>query len=423
MSILNKLKDKNEKRGISISDPNVGASIFGISSTGTTVNAQTAMMHTTVYACVNVKAQGLSSVPFTLYEETANGREKAKKHPLFNILGKQVNPLMTSVTWRKMITQDIELRGTHFSQIVRDRGGRIVALYPLCYDNMDVSLTVNEQNIPTLQYMYTQTEGGQKTFRQDQILRIIGLPSSNGILGVTPIGQNASSIGLGMSAEEFGNKFYTHGANGSGILSTEQTFKTPEAQERLAKQFGDKYTGMDNSKKPIVLENGMKWQPITISNNDSQFLETRQYQKSDIASIFRVSPHLINDLTNATFSNITELSIEHVKYCLMPVGIEIESAVYYQLLTPKEQESMFVEFNFNGLMRGDFKTRTDAYKNAINGGWMKPNEARRLENMDTDDEVGNKLLIQNSYASLKEVENKSLDTNTPDEGDNNATED
>lgn len=412
-----------QKRDISIGDPNVGVDIFGISANGVTVNAQTAMMHTTVYACVNVKAQGLSSVPFTLYEQTANGREKATKHPLFKILGKQINPLMTSVTWREMITQDAELRGTHYSQIVRDRGGRVVALYPLCFDRMEVFLTVNERNIPTLRYKYTPIEGAQIDFRQDQILRIVGLPSSNGILGVTPIGQNASSIGLGIAAEDFGNKFYSNGANGSGILSTEQTFKTPEAKERLASQFGEKYVGMDNSKKPIVLENGLKWQPITISNNDSQFLETRQYQKSDIASIFRVSPHLINDLTNATFSNITELSIEHVKFCLMPLGIKIEAAVYFQLLTEKEQETLFVEFNFNGLMRGDFKTRTEGYKSAIGAGWMKPNEVRIMENMNID-ETGDKLLINMSFASLEEVENKTLDneappTNQPINEDNN----
>ena len=127
MSRFKRLADNDSERGISISDPNVASQIFGISSDSVNVNAQTAMMHTTVYACVNVKAQGLSSVPFVLYEETDNGREKAKSHPLFNILGRQANPLMTSVTWREMMVKDIELNGTHFTQIVRDRGGRIVA--------------------------------------------------------------------------------------------------------------------------------------------------------------------------------------------------------------------------------------------------------------------------------------------------------
>lgn len=389
-------------RDISISSPNV-LSIFGINTKGVTVNTNTAMSHTTVYACVNVKAQGLSSVPFTLYKETKKGREKAKNHPLFNILARQVNPLMTSVTWREMIVKDIELRGTHFSQIVKDKGGRIVALYPLIHDNMTVTLHINEDNIPTIKYSYQIEEGSVRNYDEKQILRIVGMPSSNGILGVSAIMENAQSISLGMQTEQFGSKFFENGANGSGILSTDKTFTGEEGMKRLAKQFGDQFTGLSNSKKPIVLENGMKWQPITISNNDSQFLETRQFQKSEIASIFRVSPHLINDLTHATFSNITELSLEHVKYCLMPLAVKIEVSIWNQLLTDAEKKTYFAEFNFNGLMRGDFKTRTEGYKNAINSGYMTPNEIRKLENMNTLD-AGDKLLMQSQYTTLEKIE-------------------
>ncbi len=390
-------------RNISISSKNV-LSIFGVNTQGVTVNDSTSMTHTTVYACVNVKAQGLSSVPLTLYKETENGREKLKKHPLYNILGKQANPLMTSVTWREMVTQDLELRGTHFTQIQRDKGGRVVALYPLICDNMTIELDTNANNIPTIKYTYTIEEGKQKHFKQDEILRIVGLPSSNGILGVTPIGQNAQAIGLGMQTEQFGSKFFENGANGSGILSTDQVFKTPEAVERLKTQFGEKYAGLANSKKPIILENGMKWQSLTISNNDSQFLETRQFQKSEIASIFRVSPHLINDLTNATFSNITELSLEHVKYCLMPVAIKIESAIWSQLLTEQEQKTHYAEFNFNGLMRGDIKTRFEAYQIGINAGILAPNEARKWENLDVNPDIGNNQMMQMQYTTLEKIE-------------------
>jgi HK97 family phage portal protein len=174
--------------------------------------------------------------------------------------------------------------------------------------------------------------------------------------------------------------------------------------ERIRSQFGEKYKGLANSKKPILLEGGMKWQPITISNNDSQFLETRQFQKSEIASIFRVSPHLINDLSKATFSNITELSQEHVKYCLMPLGVKIESAINIQLLTKQEQKKYYCELNYDGMLRGNFKERSEGYKEAINAGWMKPNEVRRKENLPTE-EFGDKLIMQMQYTTLENIEN------------------
>jgi len=389
-------------------------SIFGANGVDVTVNTTTAMQHTTVYACVNVKSQGISSVPLNLYKRTELGREKATKHNLFKILNSQVNPLMSSIVWREMVVQDLELRGTHYSQIIRDNAGRIVALYPLISDNMTISLSVNSKNVPAIKYSYTTLDGNVKEYSDKNIFRVVGLPSSNGIVGVTPIAQNAKSIGLSIQTETFGTKFFANGANGSGILSTEGEFKTTESMERLRTQFGEKYQGLANSKKPIILEGGMKWQPITISNNDSQFLETRRYQKSEIAAIFRVSPHLINDLEKATFSNIEHLSLEHVKYCLMPVATKIESAIFSQLLSDSEQQEYYAEINFDALLRGDFSSRMTGYDTAIKGGFMKPNEVRQKENLPTDSMSGDKLIMQTSYNTLENIEKgiDNVNTNT-----------
>lgn len=378
-------------------------SIFTNASDEVKVSVNKAMQHTTVYACVNVKAQGISSVPFTLYEKTENGRIKATNHPLYKLFTGNINPLMNSTTWRELVVQDLELRGTHYSQIIRNNGGQIVAIYPLLHDSMNITIKIGRNNIPTIEYRYTPLEGTQRAFKSEDILKIVGLPSSNGIVGVTPITQNSLSIGLAIQTETFGSKFFTNGANGSGILSTDGVLSDTQAVERLRTQFGEKYTGLANSKKPIVLEQGLKWQPITINNNDSQFLETRQYQKSDIASIFRVSPHLINDLKNATFSNIEHLGIEHVKYCLMPVGVKIESAINTQLLSDSERDKYYCEFNFDGLMRGDFESRMKGYDTAIKGSIMKPNEVRLKENLPVETS-GDKLIMQTSYATLEQIE-------------------
>lgn len=401
MSFFDGLTEKRELSSVTLTQKEA-FNIFTTMNDDLKVTVNKSMQHTTVYACVNVKAQGISSVPFTLYKKTQNGREKAREHTLYRLFSGNVNPLMTSTVWRELVVQDIELRGTHYSQIVRNNGGKIVAIYPLLCDNMEIDLTVNNRNIPTIKYKYTQENGSVRTFKNDEVLRIVGLPSSNGIIGVTPITQNALSIGLAMQTETFGSKFFSNGANGSGILSTDGNL-TEDAAERLKKQFGEKYQGLANSKKPILLESGLKWQPITISNNDSQFLETRRYQKSDIASIFRVSPHLINDLEKATFSNIEHLAIEHVKYCLMPLGVKIESAINTQLLSEEDQEKYYIEFNFDGLMRGDFESRMKGYDTAIKGSIMKPNEVRNKENLPTE-ETGDKLIMQTSYDTLENIE-------------------
>lgn len=396
--------DKMTNRYTETLSNNQTYSIYGVNGADVDVTVDKAMKHATVYSCINVIAQGISSVPFNLYKKTENGREKATKHPLYNILKKQVNPLMTSTTWREMVTRDLSLRGTHYSQIVRDVAGRVVALYPLENDMMEVKLKVTERNQPTITYQYTKRDGTIKSFNSDTILKIVGLPDSTGIIGISPISQNAQSIGLGIQTESFGSKFFANGANGSGILSTEGEFKTTEAMERLKNQFGEKYQGLANSKKPIVLEGGMKWNPITISNNDSQFLETRAFQKREIAAIFRVSPHLINDLERATFSNIEHLGIEHVKYCLMPIATKIEASINTQLLSMEEQEEYYSQINFDALMRGDFTSRMEGYTTAINGGVMTPNEAREKENLPTSN-VGDKLIMQTSYATLENIEN------------------
>lgn len=401
MSFFNGMTEKRETVTYNLTQKEA-LSIFTNMNDEVKVTADTAMRHTTVYSCVNVKAQGISSVPFTLYEKTDNGRQKATKHPLYKLFTGNVNPLMSSVTWRELVVQDLELRGTHYSQVIRNNGGQIVAIYPLLHDSMNITVKIGNNNIPIIEYRYTPMNGQARKFKNEDILKIVGLPSSNGIIGVTPITQNATSIALAIQTETFGNKFFSNGANGSGILSTDGSL-TQEAADRLKTQFGEKYQGLANSKKPILLEQGLKWQPITISNNDSQFLETRGYQKADIASIFRVSPHLINDLSKATFSNIEHLGIEHVKYCLMPVGVKIESSINTQLLSEKEQETYYMEFNFDALMRGDFESRMKGYDTAVKGSIMTPNEVRNKENLPTETS-GDKLMMQTSYNTLENIE-------------------
>ena len=188
-----------------------------------------------------------------------------------------------------------------------------------------------------------------------------------------------NAIGLAIATEEFGSKFFANGAAPSGVLEHPGTIKDPQrVREAWQSQFG----GSQNSGKIAVLEEGMKYTPISISPEQAQFLETRKFQINEIARIFRVPPHMLADLEKSSFSNIEQQSLEFVKYTLDPWVIRWEQSIQRTLLTPEEKKSYFVKFNVEGLLRGDYQSRMNGYATARQNGWMSANDIRELENLD-----------------------------------------
>ena len=238
------------------------------------VDSDTAMRHTTVFACVQAIADSLASVTLNLYRRNEKSKELAKRHPLYNILKYQPNPNITSFEWRQMLFADLLLRGNHYSQIVRNGYGDIIGLYPLISDNMQVALRTNGKKA----YLYrTAADGEEVVLKTDEVLHIKGLPDKSGLVGLNQIEYNRKAIELSKTTEQFGINFFKNGANGSGILEHPRTL-SDEAYERLRKSFSEKYQGLANSGKPIILEEGMKYTRLSLSNEDSQFLDTRRFQ-------------------------------------------------------------------------------------------------------------------------------------------------
>jgi len=363
-----------------------GGSIFGGNSS--TISPQTAMQLTTVFACNRVIAETISSISLDVYKKTDDGKEKATDFSLYNILKYTPNPNMTSVMWREMIVQDLNTRGNHYSQIVRNGLGEIISIYPLISDNMEVTLEAGAK----LRYVY---KSGKKDYRlaSHEVLHIRGLPSEDGIKGLSPIEYNKKSLQLGATTQQFGINFFDKGANATGSFTTEGELSEP-AFDRLKTQVQENYTGMQNSGKPLLLEGGLKFDRISIPNNDAQFLETRKYQKEEIASIFLVPMHMINSLENATFSNIEHQSLEFVQFTMLPWIKRIEQAFTSRLLTEDQQREYSIKFNVDTLLRGDFKTRTDGYKTLLQNGVLSVNEVRALENMNSIGYEGDKRHIQ-----------------------------
>ena len=210
------------------------------------------------------------------------------------------------------------------------------------------------------------------------VLHIPGL-GFDGLVGYSPIAMAKNAIGMAIACEEYGAKFFANGATPGGILEHPGTVKDPS---RVRDSWNAAFGGSGNANKVAVLEEGMKYTPISISPEQAQFLETRKFQIDEIARIFRVPPHMVGDLDKSSFNNIEQQSLEFVKYTLEPWIMRWEQSINRALLSETEKSSYFVRFNVEGLLRGDYQSRMEGYATARQNGWMSANDIRELEKLD-----------------------------------------
>lgn len=333
------------------------------------------MRVTAVYACIRVIAETVASLPLPVYKKLERGKERDPNHPLYSVLHDMANDEMTSFQWRETKMAHILTHGNGYSYIERDGAGNVIALWPLLPDR-----TYPRRNTQTkkLEYVSTTSDGSQAIFRAVEILHIAGL-GFNGVVGYSPIDMMRESIGLSMTLEEHAGKFFGNGARPGGILSHPQKL-SDVAYERLKKAFANDHGGVNNSHKMKILEEGMVYTAVSIPNDQAQFLESRSFQKQDIYSMYRVPPHMVGDLSKATFSNIEQQSIDFVVNTIRPWLVRWEQAMFAKLLTPAEKKKWTVEFLVDGLLRGDMKSRYEAYAIGKNNGFLSTNDIKELEN-------------------------------------------
>ena len=296
------------------------------------------------------------------------------------------------------------LWGNAYAQIIRNGKGEIIALYPLMPNKMQV----DRDESGKLYYTYTRSEGEANTMQGSSVtlepkdvLHIPGL-GFDGLVGYSPIAMAKNAIGLAIATEEFGSKFFANGAAPSGVLEHPGTIKDPtRVREAWQSQFG----GSGNSGKVAVLEEGMKYTPISISPEQAQFLETRKFQINEIARIFRVPPHMVGDLEKSSFSNIEQQSLEFVKYTLDPWVVRWEQSLSRSLLSEDEKKVYFFKFKLEGLLRGDYQSRMNGYAIARQNGWMSANDIRELEDLDklTPEQGGDLYLINGNMLPLNQA--------------------
>ena len=347
----------------------------GTSTAGANVTPENSLRVSAVLACVRVLSESVASLPLKVYRRRADGgKEEYSQHPLYQLLHLEPNPEMSSFQFRETAMLSLLLYGNSYSQIQYNKGGRIIGLWPLLPDRMMV-----ERVNTTIVYHYQPRNGGMVTLPAEEVFHVAGL-SFDGRIGYSPIYVARNVIGATMAADEYGARFFQNDARPGGVLEHPGTL-SDKAYDRIKASWEERHAGSGNAHKVAILEEGMKFEPIGIPPEDAQFLETRKFNVNEIARIYRVPPHMIGSLDRATFSNIEQQSIEFVVHSLRAWLVRWEQALHLQLFTPKERERVFPEFLVDGLLRGDIKSRYEAYAVARQNGWMNANDIRVLENL------------------------------------------
>lgn len=342
------------------------------SSSGVEVTTDSAMSVSTVFACVRVLAETFASLPFHVARQMDGYTVTDRKHPLDTLIHDQPNAWQTSFEWREMGMGHLLLRGNFYNRIVFAGNGDIAQLVPLNPDRMKPELMEGGR----VRYTYTGP-GGQKVYSQDEIFHVRGL-SLDGLTGVSIPHYARHAIGLAIAEETSGGALFTNGGIFSYALETEKKLGK-DGRENLRASWKGVHGGASKAHNPPVLEDGLKIHELGMNLQDSQWIEGRGFQAVDICRFFRVPPHLVGILDRATFSNIEQQSLEFVIYTMMPWAARWESAGRRDLLA--DRETYTLDVLLDGLLRGDIKSRYEAYNTGIQAGFLVRNEARRKENM------------------------------------------
>ena len=339
--------------------------LFGRTTSGKPVNERTAMQTTAVYACVRILAEAVASLPLHVYEYQDDGGKKlVHDHPLYYLLHDEPNPEMTSFVFRETLMSHLLIWGNAYAQIIRDGAGRVLGLYPLLPDKMDVQ----RDDRGNIYYVYSRNSDENPMFKEYGDIRL--------------------------KAEDV---FHI-----PGVLEHPGVLKDPS---KVRESWNSVYRGVNNAHKIAVLEEGMKYQQIGIPPEEAQFLETRKFQINEIARLYRIPPHMVGDLDKSSFSNIEQQSLEFVKYTLDPWVIRWEQSLQRSLLLPGEKGKYFIKLNVDGLLRGDYQSRMNGYAVGRQNGWFSANDIREMENMNPipDEQGGNLYLINGAMTKLEDA--------------------
>ena len=379
------------------------------------VSPDSALRLASVYACVRVLSETMASLPLVVYQRRADGgKDKITDHWLYRLLANRPNRFQNPFEWREMLQGHLALRGNAYNQIITNAKGEVVELMPLHPDRIRLEL------LPSGEYRYRFTDrfGTESILPRGEVWHLRGL-SSEGLMGMSPIELARESLGMALAAQDYGARFFANDAKPTGgWIEFPGSFKDSEAKKVFRESYQQAQSGA-NRGKVLVLENGMKFHEVGVTNKDAQFLELRKFQITDVARLFRVPPHMIGDLDRATFSNIEQQSLEFVMHTMTPWAERWEASIESDLLL--EGDDIEVEFDFANLMRGDAASRASYYQSGIQNGWLTRNEARIAENLNPLEGLDEPLRPLNMVEESN-AEDVELDTEQTEYPSQEATE-
>lgn len=341
---------------------------------GAPVSAYNAITIPAVLAAVRLISESVASLPLHVYQNEEDGKRRVSGHPVNNVLGREANPDMAAFTLRETLMSHALLWGNGYAEIQRNRNNQVAALWPLLPDRTDV---IRKDGV---KHYLTQVNGETIRLRDRDVMHVSGL-SYDGLKGYSPITLMRESLGLTIAAEEYGARMFSNNAKPGGILEHPGKL-SPEAMTRLKESWASIHQGLSNAHRIAILEEGLTWKQQSMNPEDAQFLETRKLQKNEVATMFNVPPHMIGDLEKATFSNIEHQAIQFVVYTIRPWLVRWEQEINRKLFNG----NYFAEHVVDGLLRGDIKSRYDAYAVGRQWGWLSANDIRKLENQNSIDE-------------------------------------
>lgn len=357
-----------------------------------------------VYAANRILSEGIAMLPFEVYERIdAENSKLAFSHPTYSLINENISEYTSSFSWRDTTQYHIGLDGNGYSWIQFDGSGRPIELIILDPRQVDV----RRDKYGRISYY---TSEYNRVLLQSEVFHVKGM-SFDGMKGLSPIKAHKETLGLSIAGTKFANVVYKNGGHIRGVLETDKEIGE-DAKTYLARTFSDVYSGVDRAAGTPVLEDGLKYKRINLSPQDVEYIKAMQFQISEVARIYRVPPHMLQDLTRASFNNVETMSQEFVTFSLMPWIKRWEQEVQLKLFRPDERRRYYARLNVDGLLRGDTKARAEYYTKMFYIGAMSQNDIRRKENMNPID-GGDQYFVQSNMvaAEIAKLESQQLINN------------